>query len=118
MAWLINQAFAQIFVVAASTPTAVIAPHCLREPCRRSQVYGLLLAPAVVIAMITGARPRCARLRPNHLRPGDLVYYPRHPFVALERSGRARNCRGVSVSKPLSLLLRRICGVPDNSPFR
>lgn len=55
--FIINQAFAQIFVVASSTAIALWSLRIVMSRVLSVAVgiYGLLLAPAVVIAMITGS---------------------------------------------------------------
>lgn len=54
--FLINQAFAQIFVVASSAAIALWSMIMVKRPALSVGIgiYGLLLGPAVVIAMVTG----------------------------------------------------------------
>ena len=88
--FLINQAFAKIFVVASSTAIVLWSLLIVKSRALSAAIgiYGLLLGPAVIIAMITGGlTSRCAWLRPDHLQSGHLVYCCRHSLMAIKGRG-------------------------------
>ena len=86
--FMINQAFARIFVVASCA--AIVLWSLMITKTRVLSVvtgmYGLLLGPAVVIAMIIGGLSlRRAWLSPHRFWSGDLVCCCRHFSLAIGR---------------------------------
>ena len=112
--FLINQAFARIFVVASSSAIALWSFLIVKNRALSVAIglYGLLLGPAVIIAMITGGLSLDVHgFGLIIFGPGDLVYRYRHSLIAIKRAApsltRAGRRRQGDISPARFTLCRR-----------